>query len=349
MLAIEDRLLSIDDPACKYIPQWREHPLKRKITIRHLATHSSGIEDAREEGKSHEELIGWKGDFWKQIPDPFTISRDQAPVLFEPGTAYHYSNPGMAMLAYAITVGLNKTPYKDIRILLRERIMKPIGIPEDEWSIGYEKTFHVDGLNLVANWGGGNFTARAVARIGRLMLRKGEWEGTQIINPARVVEATSYAGTPLPPRWRENPYPASGLGWYVNFDRVWRSVPPDAFAGAGAEHQILVVIPSLNLILVRFGDSLSDRNEIGFWGPVERYLLNPLMEALVQPPYPRSPVIENIEWAPASSIIRLATGGSKRDGSDNWPLTWADDDHIYAAYGDGYGFEPGQNHITLHS
>ena len=27
-------------------------------------------------------------------------------------------------------------------------------------------------------------------------------------------------------------------------------------------------------------------------------------------------------------------------GSDNWPLTWADDDSLYGAYGDGNGFEP---------
>jgi hypothetical protein len=27
-------------------------------------------------------------------------------------------------------------------------------------------------------------------------------------------------------------------------------------------------------------------------------------------------------------------------GSDNWPLTWADDDRQYTAYGDGRGFEP---------
>jgi hypothetical protein len=51
-------------------------------------------------------------------------------------------------------------------------------------------------------------------------------------------------------------------------------------------------------------------------------------------PYPPSPVITGIQWAPASSIVRRARG------SDNWPITWADDDHLYTAYGDGKGFEP---------
>ena len=52
------------------------------------------------------------------------------------------------------------------------------------------------------------------------------------------------------------------------------------------------------------------------------------------PPYPPSPVIAKLEWAPVQSIIR------KAKGSDNWPMTWADDDHQYTAYGDGKGFEP---------
>jgi hypothetical protein len=49
-------------------------------------------------------------------------------------------------------------------------------------------------------------------------------------------------------------------------------------------------------------------------------------------PYPPSTTIAAIEWAPESQIIRLAPG------SDNWPLTWADDDRLYTAYGDGAGF-----------
>ena len=53
-----------------------------------------------------------------------------------------------------------------------------------------------------------------------------------------------------------------------------------------------------------------------------------------QPPYPPSTVITNITWAPSSTIIRKAYG------SDTWPITWADDDNLYTAYGDGRGFDP---------
>jgi hypothetical protein len=58
------------------------------------------------------------------------------------------------------------------------------------------------------------------------------------------------------------------------------------------------------------------------------------MAALIESPYPHSPVIKKVSFDPPDSIIRRAIG------SDNWPITWADDDFQYTAYGDGWGFEP---------
>ena len=91
------------------MPQWRDDPKRREITVRHLATHTSGIEDAEADGLPHDRLTGWKGDFWKRLPpphDPFTLARDSAPVLDAPGTRERYSNPGMAMLGYCVTASL---------------------------------------------------------------------------------------------------------------------------------------------------------------------------------------------------------------------------------------------------
>ena len=49
---------------------------------------------------------------------------------------------------------------------------------------------------------------------------------------------------------------------------------------------------------------------------------------------PKSPVVQQVIFAPQSQIIVLGKG------SDNWPTTWADDNLLYTAYGDGWGFEP---------
>ncbi len=343
LLVLADGRVRVDDPAWNYIPAWMDHPQKSRITIRHLATHSSGIEDAEQDEIPHMELPGWKGAFWRKDPDPFTPAIYSAPVVFAPGTDYAYSNPGMAALACVVTRSLERSRWSNLRVLLRERIMNQIGVSDEEWSIGYGETYDMGGLKLVANWGGGSYTARAVARVGLLMLQRGNWAGQQIVDPEWVDLVTTYARTPLPDRPKGDPRPGSGLGWWTNFDRVWPKVPRDAFAGAGAGQQVLLVVPSLGLIVVRNGGVMGGEG-LGFWGGIEQYVFNPLMDAVLgytpgsrlaeKSPYPRSPAIREVRFAEPSSIIRRARG------SDNWPITWADDDHLYTAYGDGWGFEP---------
>jgi CubicO group peptidase (beta-lactamase class C family) len=277
-VALSDGLLTVDDAASKHIAAWSGDPTRAGITLRHLATHSSGVEDAEVNGMGHMESGGWKTRFWKRSPDPFTIARDWAPMKFKPGESFEYSNPGMAMLAWAITSALQNSRQKDIRSLLRERIFLPIGIRDSEWSVGYGETSEVDGLRLVAIWGGGSFTARAAVRVGRLMLRRGDWEGKRIFDDAVARLVTSDAGTPTPYRGPgEGPCPRAGLCWWVNSDRVLARLPADAFIGAGAGNQVLLVIPSLDLIAVRFGEILVRGN---FWGGIEEYLLNPLMDCI---------------------------------------------------------------------
>ena len=49
------------------------------------------------------------------------------------------------------------------------------------------------------------------------------------------------------------------------------------------------------------------------------------------PPYLPSPVISDM-------TLNWSTHNRQAPGSDNWPITWADDDHQYTAWGDGGGF-----------
>jgi len=328
-VAMSDGRISPDDLASKYITGWSADPLKSKITIRELATHTSGISDAEQDGIAHDKLAGWKGDFWKRAPDPFSIAVRQAPVLFEPGTQYAYSNPGMAALSYAIAASLKGG---DIRTLLKDRVFDPLGLSERHWSLGYNQAYEVDGLKLYANWGGAAFTARAAARIGQLMMLQGQWNRRELIRRDVVRRVLTDQGMTRPPRSATDPAPASGLAWYTNADSIWPAAPRDTFAGAGAQHQVIVVAPSLDLIVVRNGDALADTSA-GFWGPVYELIVKPLMEAVtVRAPYPPSPVIHGTVFG--TEIRRAAID------SDNWPLTWGNDDAQYTSYGDGFGFEP---------
>ncbi len=196
-VAMQDGKISPADPAARFIPQWRSDPRKAKITIRHLGSHTSGLEDAEAGNQPHEQLTGWKGDFWKRLDpprDPFTLARDETPMIFEAGTKFQYSNPGIETMTYCVTAAIRDGEHKDARTLLRERLLRPIGVPDAEWSAGYSKTFSVDDLPLVASWGGAAFTPRATARLGRLVLREGNWEGRQLFSREIVRLVTADAG-----------------------------------------------------------------------------------------------------------------------------------------------------------
>jgi CubicO group peptidase (beta-lactamase class C family) len=272
-VAISDGLITLDDPAAKYITPWKNDRRKSKITIRQLGSHTSGLDDAESADMPHEALTGWQGDFWKRASppkDPFTIARDMTPLLLDPGAKMLYSNPGIAMLGYATTGSLKNAPQKDIRTLLRDRIMRPIGVADDEWSIGYGTTFVVNGLPLVATWGGGSFTPRAVARVARLMLREGDWEGRRLIDPGAVRAVTHDAGTPG----------SCGIGWWANADGAHRHLTPDAFFGSGAGNQVVLVVPSLALIAVRNGAAIDARLERD--QTYDTYLFGPLVGAITE-------------------------------------------------------------------
>ncbi len=46
---------------------------------------------------------------------------------------------------------------------------------------------------------------------------------------------------------------------------------------------------------------------------------------LATSPYPESPIVTGVTWAPVTTIVRQALG------SDNWPITWGDDGHLYTS------------------
>src|SRR6266705_3280897 len=92
-VAMQDGKIALDDPAAKFIPAWASDSRRARITIRHLGSHTSGIEDAEAGDQPHDQLTGWKGEFWQRLDpprDPFTLARDEARMLFSPGERFQY-------------------------------------------------------------------------------------------------------------------------------------------------------------------------------------------------------------------------------------------------------------------
>ena len=313
---LDGKIHSLHEAASRYHPalgqgkdanapgDWLE-----RITLFHLATHTAG----------------------------FAKPGGSAKLLFEPGTKWSYSDSGPNWLAECLTLLYRR----DLRDLLFERVFAPIGIqPSDlRWRTNAYRPTLIRGIVRREFGSGVSANVDAMARIGYLMLHEGRWRGKQLL-PKGFVRACATTpkairGLPvLDPKRYGNASSHYGLLWWNNSDGTLRGVPRDAFWSWGLYDSLIVVIPSLEIVVARAG-----RSFVGGWsGHYEKLLpfLGPVCAAVRDKatPCPPSPVIERIEWDPPEKIIRLAKG------SDNWPLTWADDDSLYAAYGDGWGFEP---------
>lgn len=319
-LAILDEKMRLQDKARHHHPSLSDLPQAdadsgwlEDITILHLAAQTAGFEKP---GGS-------------------------ARLLFAPGTKWSYSDSGPNWLAECITLAYGR----DLNELMFDRVFSPLGIKPDDltWR---KNAYRPDTINRIKRreFGSGiSANVDAMARIGYLYLRGGEWDGQQII-PRSFVDAArttvpSVVGLPeQDPAKYGNASDHYGLLWWNNADGTLAGVPRDAYWSWGLYESLIVVIPSLDVVAARAGSSWQ-RKWDGHYD-VLRPFLEPMVASVrsavphAVAPYPPSRRIVGIDWAPAATIVRQASG------SDNWPLTWADDDSLYTAYGDGWGFEP---------
>ena len=364
-VAILDGKIALTDKVKQHHPGFGVPPASNadtgwinEITILHLASQTAGFEKPG----GYEKLI------------------------FEPGTKWAYSDGGPNWLAECVTLAYKQ----DVDTLMFDRVFTPIGIKREDlvWRNNSYRPKEIDGIPRREFGSGISANVDAMARFGLLYLRGGQWNGKRIL-PAEFVKqagTTAPAVIGLPEVDAKNYGNASdhyGLLWWNNADSTLKDVPKDAYWTWGLYDSLVVVIPSLDIVVARVGQSWKRNSEDHysvlqpFLGPivlaasgkkvgqalnpaiplqnirsfvslnpqaqqddlVERTksatkVAAPKVAGITTPPYPPSPKITGIEWAPAASIIRRARGG------DNWPLTWADDDNLYTAYGDGKGFEP---------
>lgn len=316
-LALKDGLIQLDDrvadrfPMLGMIPkQNQETGWIHQITYLDLATHTAG----------------------------FDKHGGYEPLLFKPGTAWAYSDGGANWLADALT-----TLYqRDLQDLLFERVFDKLGIDRKDlrWR---ENAYREPRLNDIPRreFGSGiHANVKAMAGIGLLYLRRGQWNGETILTR----EFVDLARKPLD---RISVLPVKndlkhrfdgaagqmGLLWWNNGDGNMKGVPKDTFFSWGLHDSFIVVIPSLDMVIARAGETIAENQKSNDDSVLER-LLRPIVASVnFGSPVPGSPCISNLGWDDPATIIR------KADGSDNWPITWGSDDRLYTAYGDGKGFE----------
>ncbi len=311
LAALTEGRLRLDDPAWKYIPRWKNDPVRSRIRIRDLAFHTSGLADVNFFKGQDDELHGWRAVYYRHPAERFRLAIDRVPILFTPGTRYRYSGIGYYALAYAVTESLRGGPDPDIRSLLRDRVMRPLGIPQGDWQISYSASYPVDGMTLYAMGSGAELTARAEARIGELLLEHGRWNGRTVISPYWLAQLLRGTGVPpYRPDPDHQPHPIPSGGWWLNTTGAWPSLPRDAIVGKGAGHQTLLVVPSLDLVVVRQGRSLAGHAlaPAHYREAADRWIFRPVMAAITGSSARRS------DPQPRRAAGRRSPGRLSRDG-----------------------------------
>ncbi|MFG2093475.1 serine hydrolase domain-containing protein [Streptomyces sp. NPDC048612] len=119
--------LSLDDPLTARLPELPlPHPASRRITLRQLATHTSGLPriptDLIVGALVHPYANGYAGYDTERLLRTFARTRPR----HEPGTHWRYSNFGLALLGPAMS-GAAGAGYP---ALLTERVLKPLALTD---------------------------------------------------------------------------------------------------------------------------------------------------------------------------------------------------------------------------
>ena len=124
-MQLRDRgLLSLDDPAIKYVPELREvhNPYgdMSQVTIRHLMTHSAGFRAGTWPWGGDQPWHPFEPTRWAQVVAMMPYTELQ----FRPGTQYSYSNPGVIFLGRIIELFSGD----DYEVYVKKNIFMPLGM-----------------------------------------------------------------------------------------------------------------------------------------------------------------------------------------------------------------------------
>jgi len=232
----EGRLKGLDQSAADFIPAWKGTP-KAAITIRHLVTMTSGLDDA---GLALRNVAG----------DQFALNA-AAPLKDAPGTAWHY-NTAVYHLLFHVLERASGGPFE---AFAKRALTGPLGMADTTWL-----TTTGQGVSgPVTNYYTARCSGRDLARFGLFAQRGGQWGGKQLVD-ARYFKASVSPSQTLNPAygylWWENVQPGFGAAGRSDEPGLrFEGSPPDTFAALGAGGQVVAAIPSLDLVVVRQGQA----------------------------------------------------------------------------------------------
>lgn len=261
-VAVHQGLMSLDDSICKHLPEYKDDPVVCAITVKHALEFGTGLqwqEEYENRGYQVSSVIAMLFGVGHRDQVRHVLTHRK---LREPGTQFVYSTGDAHLVATIASRALKAKHGPDaVWTQLLERIgMKDVVVEED----------------AAGNVLGGSFvyaTPRDYLKLGYLMLNGGCWADERLLPEGWVQRATTpsdswrssrgdCSGTKLPPSEYQLGCPGTpnGFMWWLNrppadgLEKPWKDAPDDAYAAQGHWGQRIIVIPSEDLVIVRFGD-----------------------------------------------------------------------------------------------
>jgi methyl acetate hydrolase len=290
MQLIEQGKFAVEDPVEKYLPEmakvpifdafdaktgnYRLHPTSKPITVRHVLTHTSGL------GYPFTSAI--LRDFKPHAGEDYPVG----PLLFEPGEKWWYGTS-------TDVVGrlVEKTSGQKLEDYFRQHIFVPLGMNDTSYNVPQAKAERLvagqqrdgdrmdgpivkqseqPGLTVAQPVGGGGLasTASDYGRFVRMLLNRGELDGTRVLKPETVVlmGQNQIGGVSVPalksalPRSRDFSFIADGrdkwgLGFLITTDHVPGKRSAGSLSWGGINNTYFWIDPSRGIagvILMQF-------------------------------------------------------------------------------------------------
>jgi CubicO group peptidase (beta-lactamase class C family) len=266
----EGKIPSLDAKICEYYPdQWDCSDTmdpRSRITIDHALNLKTGLNWNE----------NWRSDATGGN-DGITTSLDSVLAresVEEPGIRQRYSTGDPSLMSGIIqkATGMSALAYA------QEKVFKVIGTTGIQWG--------ADSMGRTTTFAGMQATAREYAKYGYLYLNYGKWDGQQVV-PEDYVKKTTQATMPCSD-WVQ-------YLWHVNLPTrlgiqpadcptmfceptEYTALPQDGFFAEGVQGQFIFVVPSLDLVVVRFAQDGFMSSEL--WDDYARGFLLAIVAAI---------------------------------------------------------------------
>jgi CubicO group peptidase (beta-lactamase class C family)/predicted glycoside hydrolase/deacetylase ChbG (UPF0249 family) len=248
--AVAEGRLKVTDKVISFFPDKLPAEVNshlKDLEIRHLLTMSSGHDVE-------------PGDFRQAATTDWVEGFLAAPLVHKPGTFFVYNSLG----TYVLSAIVQKVTGEKLIDYLYPRLFRPLGITGAVWDESPQ------GINT-GGWGL-YLKTEDLARMGLFILRKGNWNGKQLLPEAWFDEATSSHIASLPAGRRPEQINAKTkeTDWLQGYGyQMWRS-RHNSFRADGANGQYILILPEKDAVIVTTAHITDMQDELNL---IWKYLL----------------------------------------------------------------------------